>query len=177
MTNTPPLSWLIDVTDLPDEGLAITFEADADTRRRLAKHAGILSVEALTAVGEVRPFDGGVEVRLRLNAEVTQACVVTLVPVAGKIDETILRRYIAILGNPEGEEGAGTVEIGLGDEDPPEPLEDEEPIDLGPVVTEHFVLGLNPYPRAPGAEMPAEVVSEAGNVSPFAALKTLKEPK
>jgi len=33
----------------------------------------------------------------------------------------------------------------------------EPTIDLGAIAVEHFLLAVDPYPRAPGAELPADV--------------------
>jgi len=59
-------------------------------------------------------------------------------------------------------------------EDAPEPLEGDE-IDLGELMAEQLGLGIDPYPRRPGAilEIP-ETASEAA-LKPFAALQALKK--
>jgi len=54
-----------------------------------------------------------------------------------------------------------------------------EGIDLGELVVQELAVALDPYPRAPGAEVPEayrppEVEEESG---PFAALKVLKGDK
>jgi len=132
-----PFNWWIDVADLPDEGEALSYEASEAERAQLAAHAGIPAVEKLTARGEVRPFGGGVEVRLRLEADLVQSCVVSLVPVPEHLDEKILRRYIADWRLEDAADRA--VEIAPGDEDPAEPLTGDK-IDLGPVLAEHFPI-------------------------------------
>lgn len=172
MTATAPLSWWIDVKDLPDEGVALSFEASAEDRARLATHAGILSIDALTAKGEIRPFGGGVEVRLRLQADLAQACVVSLVPVPAHLDEPILRRYLVDWQMEPTAERA--IEIAPGEEDPAEPLPGER-LDLGPVLAEEFILALDPYPRAPEAKIPDELAAGPAAISPFAVLKRLKD--
>jgi len=53
-------------------------------------------------------------------------------------------------------------------------------LDLGPLIVEYFALGIDPYPRAPGAVLPPEATDsdspEEG--SPFAALAALRsDPK
>jgi hypothetical protein len=52
-------------------------------------------------------------------------------------------------------------------------------IDLGGTVLEHFSLALDPYPRAPGAKLPAEpeIGVDEPVQSPFAALAGLKVEK
>jgi hypothetical protein len=58
-------------------------------------------------------------------------------------------------------------------DDPPETIRDGI-IDLGAVATEFLVLGLDPYPRKPGAVFDAPPAGDpAGH--PFAALAALKK--
>jgi hypothetical protein len=57
--------------------------------------------------------------------------------------------------------------------EPPEPLENGI-VDLGAVATEFLILGIDPYPRKPGAEFtPAKTRQEGEH--PFAALAALKK--
>ncbi len=64
------------------------------------------------------------------------------------------------------------VERKLTDEDPPEPLVGGS-IDLGALAVEAVALGLDPFPRKPGAEPVDLTIGDAGE-SPFAALAALK---
>lgn len=172
MEETPPINWIIDCSDLPEAGRAVSFEAAADARARLAEFAGILGVDALRAQGEVRPWAGGVEARLRLVADAVQACVVSLEPVAQHIEEWVVRRFLP--GARLGEAPGASAVIELDEEDPPEPF-DGQVIDLGPALAEEFVLALNPYPRAPGAAALTEGPATVVELSPFAVLKKLKD--
>lgn len=168
-----PIAWTIDCTELPEDGRAVRFEADAEVRARLADHAGILRIDALSAEGEVQPWAGGVEARLRLVADVVQPCVVTLKPVLQHIEERLVRRFLPQVHLGETPEGA--VEIAPDEEDPPEPF-DGSAIDLGPVIAEELVLAVDPYPRAPGAAVLREEAEAVAEPTPFAVLKALKEP-
>jgi uncharacterized metal-binding protein YceD (DUF177 family) len=173
MDEVPPLSWRVPASHLAGEGQHVRFVAGAEERSRLARHAGILAVDSLTVEGEMRPWAGGVEIELRLQACVVQACVVSLAPVPQRIDEPIVRRFLPPTRLGDGL--AGPVVIDIAEEDPPEPLAGDM-VDLGPVITEHLVLALEPYPRAPGAVLPAESAGAAPEPSPFAVLKRLKDP-
>ena len=55
-----------------------------------------------------------------------------------------------------------------------ESLEGDQ-IDLAAYVVEHLALELDPFPRKPGAEF--DYQPEAAEVSPFAVLKKLTDPK
>jgi uncharacterized metal-binding protein YceD (DUF177 family) len=150
------------------------IEADAAERAALARRFRIPSVGRLRAELHLRPEpDGAVLARGRLEAAVTQECVVTLEPVAQAIDQPLALRLL-----PPGREPA----------DGPEDLDEVESgadgvADLGEAVAEQLALALDPYPRAPGAELPAEA-AEAGSeegeatapgpAAPFAALAGLR---
>ena len=58
-------------------------------------------------------------------------------------------------------------------DDPPEPLGDGL-VDVGEIVTQQLALALDPYPRAPGSELPAEAAPATPAESPFRALAALK---
>ncbi len=47
-------------------------------------------------------------------------------------------------------------------------------VDLGAIATEYFLLGIDPYPRKPGAEFQSPSAGEAA-ANPFAALAALKK--
>ena len=67
-----------------------------------------------------------------LGATVTQACVVTLAPVITRIEETVTRRYLADMPEPEGEE------VEMPEDDSAEPL--PVIIDPGAVMIEALAL-------------------------------------
>jgi uncharacterized metal-binding protein YceD (DUF177 family) len=107
-----------------------------------------------------------------LQAEATQSCVVTGVPLAVAIDEPF-----RILFAPPGKAGDGE-EIELSADECDIIEHDGLAIDLGEAVAQSLALALDPFPRAAGAE---EVLARAGvvregeeAVGPFAALKALR---
>src|SRR5262249_9065317 len=106
----------------------------------------------------------------RLQADVTQACALSLEPVPAQIDE----RFAALFGGPAAV--AGIVDIDLAEEDPPEPIENGR-IDMGELVAQHLALALDPHPRAPGARLSAAGTEGIGNggAHPFAALGELTD--
>ncbi|WP_372618750.1 YceD family protein [Falsiroseomonas sp.] len=152
----------------------ITLEANEAERGALARRFGILGIGALTATLRLEPEAGGsVRARGRLSARVEQLCVVTLEPVAQRVEVAMDLR---ILG--EGEEPA--------DEDPDSPDEIESlggVVDLGEAVAEQLALALDPYPRAEGATLPPldDEAPEGGSQAaparpnPFAGLAKLRE--
>ena len=130
------------------------LKPDDATRAALAEELGITAIHALRFKGTLTP-EGRQDFRLeaQLDAEVEQPCTITLAPVRTVLRETLLRRYLADVPEPEGEE----VEI---------PADDfealPEVIDLGTVATEALALALPLYPRAEGAALEQAVFAEAG---------------
>lgn len=161
---TPEFPRPVHADRIGPEGRTERVEASAAERAALARRFGIPGIGQLAAEVALRPEPGGaVRATGRLSAEVTQSCVVTLDPVEQRVEEAVDLRFV-----PEGEESDA--------DDPESP--DEVPmtggvLDLGEALAEQLSLALDPYPRAPGAELPAEA-GEGGRASPFAALRALR---
>jgi uncharacterized metal-binding protein YceD (DUF177 family) len=151
-------------------------ETTQEERAVIAKALDLVDLPALEAGLELRRSGRGrIHVEGRVVADIVQSCVVTLEPVPQHIDELIAVVFVEA-GDVKAEARPGTeIRVDPGDEDPPEALTGST-LDLGPIVMEHFVLAIDPYPRAPGAEMPetGEGASDSPE-SPFAVLARLKE--
>jgi uncharacterized metal-binding protein YceD (DUF177 family) len=175
MIAAPILSWPVDVAEIGEGGLVRNFAADAGERQALASTLGLRDLRALTAdVMLTQAGRSAIVVDGRLHADIVQTCVVSLVPVEQSIDEPISIRFVRAADQPTPKPG-GEVHLDAADIDPPEILRGPT-IDLGPVLYEQFVLAIDPYPRAPGAELPAEAGDPGGTSgdSPFAVLAGLK---
>ena len=155
--------------------LTEALEASPDERASVARRLGILGVDRLAAELTVKVLGSRLfRVEGRWEAAVQQACVVTLEPVPAVLDGRIEASYAAGGRAPEG----GEVAFDPQAEDPPEVVP-AAGIDLGELVVQELAVALDPYPRAPGAEVPAEFGPAAGEEAkgPFAALKALKGKK
>lgn len=113
----------------------------------------------------------------RLTATVVQPCVVTLAPVVTQIDEPVERRYLPQHDLPEVK--ALEHELAEDEIDPPDPFTDS--LDLGQLAIESLALLIDPYPRAPGAELGERLYTAPGvepmteqDAKPFAALAALR---
>lgn len=176
---SPEFSRPFPLERLGQEPRTVTLEASAAEREALARRFDLLRLDALTADLTVAWIRGRrvVEVRGYLRADVTQRCVVTLAPVTGTVAAPFVQRYSVT--SETAEEEARTVVLDPEGEDPPEPV-GADGVDLGEAVAQELMLALDPYPRAPGAVLPAE--GQAGDrdpeaaVNPFAVLKSLKGP-
>ncbi|MBR3371138.1 MAG: DUF177 domain-containing protein [Rhodobacteraceae bacterium] len=153
-------------------------QPDSATRTQLAQDMGLIVLRKFRFHGELRPFGKrDWEISATLGATVVQSCAVTLDPVTTRIDEPVLRRYLAELPVPTG------TEVEMPEDDTQEVL--GTMIDPGAVALEALALALPAFPRADGAALPgAGVLSAApegaapledARPKPFAALAGLRE--
>ena len=149
--------------DIPETGLHIEIDAPESARSDLAAIANLRELPRLSAAFDLARRGAGVRVTGQVKARVGQTCVVTLEPVANDVDEPVDLTFSPAAGS----------QAVSGDGEPPEPLADET-LDLGAIATEFLLLGIDPYPRKPGAEF-APVKADDGSAKPFAALEALKK--
>ena len=149
------------VTQIPDTGLHRDLEADAAARKAMAEVAGLREVLSVRASFDVIPkSDGRFQATGTVRARIVQTCVVTLDPIESDIDEPI---------EVIDDEVESEAEIS----DPPEPIIGGV-IDLGRLATDALFLGVDPYPRKPGAVFEPQIAAADPEDHPFAALKALK---
>jgi uncharacterized metal-binding protein YceD (DUF177 family) len=166
-------AWHVPVRpeDIPAAGQHFELTADAATRTSLAAAAGLLALPRLAATFEVtRHGRDGLHIAGTVVASVRQTCVVTLDPVENEIDETVDLTFV-----PSGRDHA----VGQGEggaecmhDDAPEALVNGA-VDLGAIASEFLLLGIDPYPRKPGAEFAAPATDDPGG-HPFAALAAMR---
>lgn len=184
MTTLPKTEFSIDLSldDLPPQGREIRFEATAKEREALAKRFDLIELKSLKGTATARHWRRlGVALEGRFEAEVVQACVVTLEPVPAKLNESFKVHYLPAEMLEEATGGPGSereIIIDTDSEEPPEPIEAGH-IDVGEMVAEQLALALDPYPRKPGAgldEAPAsKAAEEEKKPNPFAVLEKLKK--
>jgi uncharacterized metal-binding protein YceD (DUF177 family) len=162
----PALSRPVRVSDVPKAGLNVEVVAGKEERAALAADYGLESIERLEAQLVLHPAEEGLTVSGRLEAQVTYRCVVTLEPVHGHVIEEIRARFAH--EGFRGHDTAAEIEVTLNDDDPPEPIL-RGMADVGPLVAEFLALGLDPYPRSPGADF-AEPAPPARPDNPFGVL-------
>ncbi len=189
----PPFSRPFSVEELlrrPEEPLTLT--ADPDELAALASEVGVVSIEALKAVLKIVKQGKEVRVTGEIRASVTQECVVTLEPFASEIAEDVDVRFAfpaAPIPSQHREGGrmsrrraqdmmdhrpAPPVLPTHEEDDPPDTIIDGK-IDLGALAVEFMALGLDPYPRKPGAAFAEMVDDEVVDESPFAQLAGFKK--
>ena len=159
-----PLRWgLVGPSGRQERIVATAAECAA-----LARRFGIPGIAAFEAVLSLAPDrDGAIRAEGRIEAAVTQSCVVSLEPVEQRVSAPVLLRFLPPGAAP--------------DENPESPDEietDGDMLDLGEAVAEQLALALDPYPRHPDAALPPEATEapepEPPRPSPFAALARLR---
>lgn len=168
-------SWSrrIALAEVPEEGLHVAMEADADVRATLARTASLRGLPRLEASFDLRRRGAHLHVKGEVIAALVQNCVVSLDPVEKNLHEIIDLVFASEPGETLGD-GDGEASFGMADAEPPEPLAGGA-VDLGAIATEYFLLGIDPYPRKEGAVFESGTAPEPAD-SPFAALEALKKP-
>jgi uncharacterized metal-binding protein YceD (DUF177 family) len=167
----PEFSRPVTLDRVPAGGMSVDLEASADERRLLTRRFDLVSLDHLA--GEVRleraVGDALIHLTGRLQARLSQRCVVTLDPVDAEIDVEFQRLFSRDLPS----DAAGEVEV-----DPEAELPEPVPpggLDLGEILAEELALALDPYPRSPQAEARLRELGgqDAGTSGPFARLASL----
>jgi hypothetical protein len=170
MSMTPesvgPLSRPFSLQHLPAEGLEVSVAATAEERAALARDFKLPAIHALAGRFRLSGTPKRVHVEGVVSARVAQICVVTLETFDASIEEQVEVDFAA-----PGTESWGDDPARPGFE-PPDEITGGH-IDLGAIAAEFLTLGLDPYPRKPGADFSYEGEGSPAS-SPFAALQKLK---
>jgi uncharacterized metal-binding protein YceD (DUF177 family) len=171
-----PAPWQVPVAveDVADGGQRFDLVADAQTCAAVARIAGLPELPRLEASFEVtRHGAGGLRVAGRVSATVGQTCVVTLEPLTNEVAEEV-----ALVFAPQSAAKRPAAETNAlpAASDEMEPLLDGK-IDLGVLATEFLIVGLDPYPRKPGAvfQLPKNMTPAEGPLA--AALAAFKKDR
>lgn len=166
-----PLDWMVETTAIPDRGLKGTRSASEAERTALAEALGIVSCDALEATYQIRALgDGAYRLEGGIDAAVTQACVISLEPIAGRVAEAFSVEFRRDVRDEPVEDEAPILSA------PDVERLDNDRIAVGRIVYEALAAGLDPYPRKDDAAFEwsdPKLAEGAGN--PFAVLKKLKD--
>lgn len=172
----PEFSRQLSIETLGADPVIERIEATAAERDALARRLALLSMDRLTAVLHVsRPEDGkAISVAGHFEADVTQACVVSLAPLRRQVSEDFTSLFSL---DPADSGEGGPVEVDVAGEDPPETL-GPDGLDLGEAVVQQLAVALDPYPRDEAATLDAlgwggKDHEESAKVSPFKGLEIL----
>lgn len=167
--------WQMAADGVSEEAAAFTFEATAAERAEIAALLDLLSLDALSARGTVRRLDAKrVMLEGTVEAQLAQACVITLEPVPSAIFAPMRVEFV-----PRAELAAR-----LAAAQPDSELPDQPDIEaltdghmaIGQLAYEHLATAIETYPRAPGAAFEwadRSPASQSQKPNPFAALAGL----
>lgn len=178
-------SHIVNVAKLPAKGQFVKFSPNDAQRAALAADLDVAAIDALKAELTLKKWHrDGVRVVGALNAEVQQACVITLEPVAETVDAEIDALFVpetSKLAKPQVSADSQEIIIDADGGDAPETFEPPY-LDVGSVVAEFLALEIDPYPKAPDAdEVAANLVQDEARdaddarENPFAKLAKLRD--
>jgi uncharacterized metal-binding protein YceD (DUF177 family) len=162
----PELHRPVRVSRIGQDGMEAVVEATEAERAALAARMRLPAILALRArFALAREGDDIVAATGRLEATVVQTCVVSLDDFESALTEAFAVRFV-----PEGTES---------DDPDPESVDDipyaGDTIDLGEATAEQLALALDPYPRRPGAELPASAADADPRLGALAAWRAKGE--
>jgi uncharacterized metal-binding protein YceD (DUF177 family) len=163
------LDWAHETRSVPEAGLPVARDATPEERNAIATALDLVACKRLAAKYAITPIGRG-HYRLKgsVTIDVTQACVVTLAP----LERTYTMPLDLELWPAEELSDSDETEIDTLKDDP-EPIEDGR-IDVGRIVHEELISGIDPYPRSEGAAFDWKDSTEAVRDNPFAQLEKLK---
>lgn len=173
----PEFSRLIAIEGIaPDKKRKEAISASEEECAALAARFGIRSLRNVSADLSIRRVPGGTAVRIEgaFSADVVQACVVSLQDVHGHIDGQFDTYF-----TEDAEQAREEIAFTLDDDLDAAEMVHNGMIDLGEVVAQYLSLELEPYPRAPGVNLAAQLheTGTAKKANPFQVLEALKGDK
>jgi hypothetical protein len=192
-------SYLVEVDEVEDAPKTYQFSASDNERVDLARRLNVLSVEKANATITLQDIGGGVVHAIGMvRADVTQSCVVSLVPISEHIEDEFegwfgdkaksAVSFAKARSERDSKKGPakGPVEAEIMEESvDPEPIVGGK-VDIGELATQYLSLAINPYPHAPDAPReftigPKGAKTDGDGASlrknPFEALKDWKEKR
>lgn len=172
-------SRLVATARVGDTAIVEEIAATEHERAALVERFGWVSMQRLTATVRLRRLKRDlIRASGHYEADLEQACVVTLEPVPAHVEGEFNQLYLEG-GEPEQEDAV--VAVSVTEEEPPESVVGGK-IDIGEAVVQQIAVALDPYPRAPGAALPEAVDwppagEEEGQAGPFAVLAELTKAR
>lgn len=167
-----PFSRPLPLHRVTSAGLEIEVEADEAERGALAADLDLPAIHRLSGRYRVTSTSDRIRVVGRVEASVDQVCVVTLDPFTAAVDEDVEVEF-APAPDRHGAARDAPIDLDLAD-DPPDELAGDA-VDLGAITAEFLALGLDPYPKKPGARF-EQGEPEGATERPFDKLASLRPP-
>jgi len=167
----PEFSRVVSLKDLGKDELRLDLVASTEECAALARRFELSAIAGLRATGSLWRLGGGrVRLRVKLRAEVSQTCVVTLDPVVNQIEEDLDILFETHIND------SAALDMSFDPNSDREPLTGDS-LDVGEIVAEELALSLDPYPKKPGIALETGRGEEARDQprgGPFEALAILK---
>jgi len=161
---------------IPNRERSEKLEATEDECKALARRFDLRSLTGLNARLSVLRISEGDIIRVKgdIEAEVVQACVVSLQDVPSRV-----RAHFDTSFTEDGEIFEQDMDFGNEPEEDPHEVLNDGIIDLGELVAQYLSLELAPYPRAPGVSLASQLAEIGGDTKnrPFQILQGLKPEK
>lgn len=175
-----PFELKVNVRTLPNKGQLVRHTATEEERSEIAVSLGLIGVSVFEGDCHLTPWKrDGVKLSGTVKADIVQPCAVTLEPLDIQLVEPFELVFVpegSKLARPPVDEDGEIVFDPEGDDLPDTFVGDA--IDVASVWMEFMALGIDPFARKPGAELPVPDGangSETGAASPFAVLSQLKK--
>lgn len=172
-----PLTTIIQLQDVPPSGKHLPFKATPEECAAVAEFLEVPKVASIQAELHIKPYSNGdVRVTGTIEALVTYMCGITLQPFEDEIHAEANVLYVDSVRRKELLSKWDLDDILDLDKDIPDELINGL-IPIGGLICEHLALGVEPYPRAPGAafEGDDEAEQDIKPASPFGVLKGLQK--
>jgi uncharacterized metal-binding protein YceD (DUF177 family) len=175
--NALPLSYSYNLARLGQAGDEVRIESDEAQCAAIAQFSNIVAVARFVGtVALKKASPDRFVLSYRVEADVTQSCVISLAPVTAHIDHTFTRELRLTRTGRHGplQDLTKTTDIDVSvQEEEPEDIESPH-YDLAGPLLEEFFLALDPYPRCAGVEFESAKTALEAKENPFAILKSLK---
>ena len=180
MTKKYDLTLSLKASEIDGNASSYAIEATETEKQTLVERFNIVSLSAFSASVSVRSKEDMDAILLEghIDADLEQACTITLKPVAESISED----FSLLLVSPEMANNMDEDEAYLDVDAPDYDALEGDTVEIGELVAQTLAISMSQYPRAEGVELN---VSAGANVSvneaelekpnPFAALSKLKD--
>ena len=170
----PPIERFYDLNRLSEAGYEAFIELGPEERQKLAAWADVVNVNKFEGRVALRRISSNrFAYQAHLEADIVQACTVTLEPVSANISLDFTRALHLVPHVKKTIDFSGELSPAAGDDEVPEEI-DSTRLDLAAPLLEEFSLAIAPYPRAPGVAFDTPEDGEVQPESPFAVLGKLK---
>jgi len=174
----PEFSLVIALADVGDRARNFRFKPSEEERAAIAARLDLLTLTRFEGEGRVRPWrKAGLVFEGHFIADLTQACVVSLEPVADHLEADFIVHYLPqdMIDEWEKKQAEdGDIIIDSENDEPVDPIVNGM-IDVGESAVQQLALSVNPYPRKPDASFEPPASAAAPKENPFAVLEKLKK--